>query len=267
MAGDWIKMRIDLQTHPKVVRILSATESDKFRVIGGLHAVWCVFDTHTQDGVLDGYTAKTLDHIIGWDGFSVAMIDVGWLEETPQGLVMPEFSEHNGKSAKRRGEDQKRKRETRNCPQSVRKVSAEDADKKRTREEKEKNITPYSPPRFDDFWEKYPKKVAKVDCKKKWKAKRLDEKADEIISDIEKRIALHRPWVEGFIPNPLTYINQQRWEDEMELVKTGGNVAQFPQNGEGYDHWRKVGAEKGIHPGPMESERDYIARVKQEVGA
>lgn len=40
MAIDWIKMRVDLQTHPKVVRILSATGTDKFRVIGGLHAVW-----------------------------------------------------------------------------------------------------------------------------------------------------------------------------------------------------------------------------------
>lgn len=39
MSGDWIKMRIDLQTHPKIVRILSATKADKFRVIGGLHTV------------------------------------------------------------------------------------------------------------------------------------------------------------------------------------------------------------------------------------
>jgi hypothetical protein len=137
MAGDWIKMRLSLQTHPKVVRILSATKSDKFRAIGGLHAVWTVFDTHSVDGRLDGYTAETLDHIIGWNGFSAALIGVGWLvEDGTDALVLPDFDEHNGASGKRRAEDQKRKRDTRKNPQSVRSDAGQNADKKRTREEK-----------------------------------------------------------------------------------------------------------------------------------
>lgn len=137
MAGDWIKMRVDLQSHPKVVRILSATKSDKFRVIGGLHSVWTVFDTHSEDGELVGYTPETLDHIIGWSGFSRAMIDVDWLiENTGVSLAMPEFSEHNGQSGKRRAEDQKRKRDSRKSPEDVRNLSAKQPDKKLTREEK-----------------------------------------------------------------------------------------------------------------------------------
>ena len=134
MAGDWIKMRTDLQTHPKVVRILSATSTDKFRVIGGLHAVWAVFDTHSTDGILKGYTPELLDHVIGWDGFSRAMESVGWLLfDGLETLSLPEFDTHNGQSAKRRAEDQKRKKNSR---KSVRNLSAEDADKQRTREEK-----------------------------------------------------------------------------------------------------------------------------------
>ena len=130
-------MRVDLQSHPKVVRILSATKSDKFRVIGGLHAVWTVFDTHCEDGLLNGYTPETLDHIIGWDGFSSALVSVGWLlEKDGFSLAMPEFSEHNGQSAKRRAEDQKRKRDSRNNPEPVRNLSANNSDKKQTREEK-----------------------------------------------------------------------------------------------------------------------------------
>jgi hypothetical protein len=137
MAGDWIKMRIDLQTHPKIVRILSATKADKFRVIGGLHAVWSVFDTHSSDGRLNGYTAEALDHIIGWNGFAKAMIDVGWLVEDGEvALLLPEFDEHNGASGKRRAEDQKRKRNTRKNPQSVRNLSANEPDAEWTREEK-----------------------------------------------------------------------------------------------------------------------------------
>lgn len=137
MAGDWIKMRVDLQSHPKIVRILSATSTDKFRVLGGLHAVWAVFDTHSVDGELKGYTPDLLDHVIGWDGFARAMESVGWLAyDGLETLTLPEFTEHNGQSAKRRAEDQKRKRDTRKCPQSVRTESADDADQKRTREEK-----------------------------------------------------------------------------------------------------------------------------------
>lgn len=137
MAGDWIKMRLDLQTHPKVVRILSATKADKFRVIGGLHAVWSVFDTHSSDGRLNGYSAETLDHIIGWAGFSDAIIAVGWLlVDGEEALLLPDFDEHNGKSGKRRAEDQKRKRADRKSPENVRNPSETEADKKRTREEK-----------------------------------------------------------------------------------------------------------------------------------
>jgi hypothetical protein len=137
MAGDWIKMRSELQSHPKVVRILSATESDKFRVIGGLHAVWSVFDTHSTTGELFGYTPDSMDHVIGWPGFSAAMLAVKWLLfDGDQTLTLPEFDEHNSKGAKRRAEDQKRKRNDRRDEDESPPPSGRKSDKKRTREEK-----------------------------------------------------------------------------------------------------------------------------------
>lgn len=213
MAADWIKMRIDLQTHPKIVRILSATKSDKFRAIGGLHAVWSVFDTHSVDGVLEGYTAETLDHIIGWPGFAQAMIDVEWLA-SPDGksLVMPEFSEHNGQSAKRRAEDQKRKKNSRN---SVRNSSAENEDKKRTREREEKNNKPLTPLQgFDEFWLAYPKKVGKGAAEKAW-AKYSPPVAEVLVAvAAQSKSDQWRKDSGQFIPNPATWINQERWKDE-----------------------------------------------------
>ena len=160
----WIKMRHELQTHPKIFRILSALKADKspqsvrnlsatktetFSVVGGLHAVWSVFDQHSEDGVLRGYTPEVLDQTIGWDGFSEAMMSVGWLAfDDAQTLTLPEFGEHNGKSAKRRAEDQKRKtgqRLSEKNPQTVRDLSADDADKKRSRErERSKPSKPMS---------------------------------------------------------------------------------------------------------------------------
>lgn len=129
MAADWIKMRVDLPTHPKVVRIASACQADRLRVIGGLLSVWGIFDAHSVDGKLEGYTPKVMDETVGFPGFSDAMISVGWLAFDGNSLYMPEFDEHNGQSAKKRAQDADRKRNDRN-------LSASEADKKRTREEK-----------------------------------------------------------------------------------------------------------------------------------
>jgi hypothetical protein len=129
MAGDWIKMRADLFTHPKVVRISSALKADTLRTVGGLMSVWCLFDAHSIDGTLEGYSSETLDSHLRWEGFAAAMIAVGWLEADGESLVLPRFEDHNGQSAKRRAQDADRKKD-------VRKTSASDADKKRTREEK-----------------------------------------------------------------------------------------------------------------------------------
>jgi len=133
MAGDWIKMRSDLFTHPKVVRMSSALKADTLRTVGGLMSAWCLFDAHSSDGKLEGYTPATLDDHLRWPGFAAAMMAVHWLfsaeDENGESLVLPEFDTHNGQSAKRRAQDADRKK-------IVRKTSASDADKKRTREEK-----------------------------------------------------------------------------------------------------------------------------------
>jgi len=134
MAGEWIKMRVGLRRHPKVVQIVSALNADRLRVVGALHAVWSVFDEHSIDGHLPGYSFEQMDQEIGWPGFCAAMHGINWLDRDGDcGLVMREFSTHNGASAKRRAQESQRKRETR---ETDRKVSASNADEKRTREEK-----------------------------------------------------------------------------------------------------------------------------------
>lgn len=139
MAKDWIKMRSDLHTHPKVVRISSGLNADRLRTVGGLHAVWSIFDAHSTDGRLDGYTAQVIDQIIGWPGFCDQLIAVDWLSQDSQGVVMPSFGEHNGKSAKVRAEECQRKRiarESAKRPESVRDLSEKKQDKNGTREDK-----------------------------------------------------------------------------------------------------------------------------------
>lgn len=140
MAGDWIQMRADLLTHPKIVRMSSALKADKLRVIGALHSVWCLFDMHSTDGQLEGYSPEVLDDYLGWTGFSAQMIVVKWLEHTADSLNVPRFDEHNGQSAKRRATETKRKRLAREAEAlGGGKSSASGADTKRTREEKRRD--------------------------------------------------------------------------------------------------------------------------------
>jgi hypothetical protein len=139
MAGDWIKMRTNLRTHPKVVRISSALQCDALRVIGALWAVWSIADEHAavQNGAghLDGYSLSDMSSVISFPGFAEQMAVCGWIDECDEHaqnggkcLIFKDFDTHNGKSAKSRAEDSERKRASRQSgerPKSVRKVSVE----------------------------------------------------------------------------------------------------------------------------------------------
>ena len=148
MAGDWIKMRIDLHTSPKVVRISSALKTDRLRTVGALHAIWCIFDLHSEDGKLDGYSTEILDSMIGFTGFCNELIKCEWLVVSGDSLCMPRFDEHNGKSAKKRAMDSERKR-------AVRKMSAFETDKNGTREEKRREEKDILSSSGDDKHEKH----------------------------------------------------------------------------------------------------------------
>ena len=70
--------------------------------------------------------------------------------------------------------------------------------------------------KFDEFWNLWPqskRKVAKLACQKMWDKKRLDDIAPKILASVSS-IKHSRQWLEGFDPAPLTYITQERWEDE-----------------------------------------------------
>jgi hypothetical protein len=204
-------MRMNLRTHPKVVRMSSALSADRFRVIGALHAVWSLADEHTEDGRLPGYSMSALDDSIGWPGFSESMKEIEWLEVGAQGLVLPRFDEHNGASAKRRAMESERKRRDR-------KSSASDADKKRTREEKRKSNTPIPPSgAFLKFWHAWPassRKQAQGACWDVWRKRDLDEHSEAILTHVEA-LKQSQDWRKDggeYIPAPRVYLNQRRWE-------------------------------------------------------
>lgn len=69
--------------------------------------------------------------------------------------------------------------------------------------------------RFDGFWAAYPLKDGKKKAREVWQRKKLDRLADRIIADVVKRKAEHGQWLEGYVPLATTYLNGERWQDEI----------------------------------------------------
>ena len=68
---------------------------------------------------------------------------------------------------------------------------------------------------FERFWEHYPKKVGKKKVQDKFDAN--DYPIDLIIKNIELQKKSEQWQNKQYIPNPETYLNQERWTDEVLL--------------------------------------------------
>lgn len=71
---------------------------------------------------------------------------------------------------------------------------------------------------FSVFWGIYPKKIAKPAAEKAW-AKIKSSEYHLVLNGVAKWKA-SRQWLEEngrFIPHPATFLNQRRWEDEIEV--------------------------------------------------
>lgn len=73
--------------------------------------------------------------------------------------------------------------------------------------------------RFDEFWERYPKKQGKGAAEKSWaKIKPTRELHERIMAAVQDNIDHNLNWKRDngqYIPNPSTWLNQRRWEDEI----------------------------------------------------
>lgn len=81
---------------------------------------------------------------------------------------------------------------------------------------------------FDDFWAAWPKSVrkgGKSTCLAKWNKLKLDTQADQIIKHVTwmKTTDAWKNANGDFIPAPLVYINQMRW-DGAEVPEMTVNV-------------------------------------------
>lgn len=83
---------------------------------------------------------------------------------------------------------------------------------------------------FDLFWKAYPSKVGKDAARKAFAKRKFDEKT---FAQVLQALELHKVserWTKDngqYIPNPATWLNQGRWEDEMPGTAPGGDNPAF----------------------------------------
>jgi len=108
MAGEWIKVRTNLWDDPRIGQLCEITDQGEAAVIGGLYWLWATADEHSSDGLLSGMTTRTIDRKTGVPGLGKALVTIGWLSESDDGVTVERFDEHNGASAKQRAQTAKR---------------------------------------------------------------------------------------------------------------------------------------------------------------
>jgi hypothetical protein len=81
------------------------------------------------------------------------------------------------------------------------------------------------PTKFATFWAAYPRKVGKGAAEKKFVSVNPDDDLLSAMLTAIDRSKRSREWKdEGgrYIPNPATWLNQRRWEDEVQIQTEGG---------------------------------------------
>ena len=81
--------------------------------------------------------------------------------------------------------------------------------------------------RFDTFWAVYPKKVGKGAAEKAFERCHVTDELLGKMLDAITKAKNSAQWQEEngrFIPNPATWLNQKRWEDDPGSLMTGGKT-------------------------------------------
>lgn len=246
----WIQVHQQIKDHRKLLSAADELEIEPAHMLGLLVSFWLWALDNTPSGSLEGISSRMIARAAQWDGdpdeFVNAMENAGLLdEEKPGVLTIHDWYEYAGKLIDQREAEKIRSRRRRAAsgtesaakskptagrPPDDRKKTGGIVDQTIVNQSKEdigdiphtpKTATDAKPDaqerRFDEFWQQYPKKVGKKAAQTAWK--RLKPDAD-LHDRIMHAVALARTseqWNrEGgrFIPNPATWINQGRWDDE-----------------------------------------------------
>jgi hypothetical protein len=217
-------MKMSAPGHPKTKELRLVLGCSLPQAIGHLELLWHFCAQHSPAGDIGKWTDAAIADAAGWPDdpvkFTDALVKTGWLERhSDHRLTVHDWREHapawvSAKLKKlgiqwvtsEKGQapllDGGPSPTTLHSPPSLAKPS-------------QAPLSGRQVGRFLDFWKAYPKKVKRKTTEEVWKLKGLDAMADKLIEDIKVRLDEDDRWKRGFIPDPPTYLRQERWADEI----------------------------------------------------
>jgi len=116
---------------------------------------------------------------------------------------------------------------------------------------------------FENFWQQYPRKIGKLTAKRSWEklSQENQQKALEAIVEHRKYwSAKGTDW--EFIPHASTWLNQERFEDQIVIQEKKKEVLAWHRSDQGT---LAKGREVGCQPYPGESMDQYRQRLHRRI--
>ena len=115
---------------------------------------------------------------------------------------------------------------------------------------------------WEDFWELYPRKVGKKMARTAW-LKLTDKQKVAAMTALPNHLQYwkQKETDSEFIPFPATWLNQERFEDEIDLTVKSERpkLPWYSSDALTMEHGRKI----GLNPHPGESMQQYRSRLAQ----
>jgi hypothetical protein len=120
---------------------------------------------------------------------------------------------------------------------------------------------------FENFWSQYPRKIGKLTAKRSWEKLSLDNQQKALEAIVEHRkywVAKGTDW--EFIPHASTWINQERFEDELVIEQKENKRPPLPWYASDELTLAK-GRELGLNPNAGETFAQFRARLSAKIGS
>jgi hypothetical protein len=237
MAGDWIKMRVDLATDPAVADIGIALNIGEDLVVGKLHRFWAWVTAHFAEAKLKPDSSATrawIDRHVGLTGFVDAMLTVGWMTVDGGYLSITKYDRHMSEGAKTRAlrmEQQKARRLSKR--EAI--VKPSNGLKQASREEKrreDKEIYKEGPS-FAEFWTSYPRRERKKESLKCWSARLAEGVSEASLISAARNYAsecAREKKARQHILQPTTFLGPNlRFQDFVQAAESDSNGRPAPR--------------------------------------
>ena len=120
---------------------------------------------------------------------------------------------------------------------------------------------------FENFWQQYPRKIGKLTAKRSWEklSQENQQKALEAIVEHRKYWTTKATDWE-FIPHASTWLNQERFEDELVIEKKENKPPKLPWYATDELTLAK-GRELGLNPQIGETFAQFRTRISAKIGS